>query len=119
MVVVAVKEQGRNREAARSRRVTRPHAIPLRPPSQMRPSAVRLARIIPRTQLPPHATVITPVKQEAPKQNKLLEELQQRKLVAGAAYPSNVRLEPVVHKAAYKRLTKQTREELKSFVRER
>ena len=85
----------------------------------MRPSAVRLARIIPRAQLPSNLNVITPVRQEALKQNRLMEELLRRKQEAGAAYPPNIRLEPTVSKVAYKRIRKETREELKDLVRER
>jgi len=85
----------------------------------MRPTAARLVRILPRSQVPPRARIIAePIVPETQK-TTFMDFLMKRKEEAGASYPANIRLEPPLSKRVFKHVGKDTREELQALLKER
>ena len=89
----------------------------------MRATLPRLVRVIPKSQLveqgiPLRRALPEPVRSDV-KQPSLLEVLLKRKEDAGAAYPSNIRIEPELKMAHYRRMRKETGMQLKELAREK
>ncbi|KAI0080594.1 hypothetical protein K474DRAFT_1657747 [Panus rudis PR-1116 ss-1] len=89
----------------------------------MRPSAPRLVRVLRKSALQGNPAVLRrivpePVRSDV-RQPTLIEILQQRQLQAGAEYPKNIRIEPVVTKATFRDVAPDIREELKKLTKER
>lgn len=89
----------------------------------MRPSAVRLIRIIRRQNLPQEAkdkVIPAPVPQtEELKRPSLIDILAEQKAEAGSSWPANIRLEPVVKKDAFKPVQADVRVRMKKLLKER
>ncbi|EPQ50966.1 hypothetical protein GLOTRDRAFT_49432 [Gloeophyllum trabeum ATCC 11539] len=96
----------------------------------MHPSARRLVRIIPRSRLPtvdpntPWKSKVEiipslPPTTKAEDKPTLMDALQRRKEQAGARYPSNIRLEPLVNKRVFKPVAKEHRAVVKDMLKER
>ena len=89
----------------------------------MRATLPRLVRVIPKSQLveqgiPLRRAIPEPVRSDV-KQPSLLEVLLKRKEDAGAAYPSNIRIEPELKMAHYRLMPKETGMQLKELAREK
>ncbi|KAF9803782.1 hypothetical protein IEO21_09570 [Rhodonia placenta] len=89
----------------------------------MRPTLVRLVRILPRNQLAQEQIIRVkplpePVRSDV-RPPSLIEVLLKRKEVAGSDYPSNIRIEPPLTKASYKGVPTEIRADLREVVRER
>ena len=84
----------------------------------MRPTLVRLVRVVPRSQVDPALRPIPqPVRSDIPKPT-LIEVLQKRKEEAGEAYPSNIRIEALETKTALRGLPREARKTLATMLRE-
>lgn len=88
----------------------------------MRPSPVRLVRILPRSEVTNVASKIQPlpepVRSDTPKIN-IFQLLQQRKEAAGASYPSNIRFEPAVSKKDFYGVPADLRRQLRDMTKEK
>ncbi|KAJ3572807.1 hypothetical protein NP233_g2843 [Leucocoprinus birnbaumii] len=88
----------------------------------MKASAIRLVRIIPRKALDPAAVKVVdapaPQTQDL-RQPTVLQLLQQQREAAGAEWPKNIRIEPVVKKGEYRPVQAEVRTQLKKMLRER
>jgi hypothetical protein len=91
----------------------------------MRATLPRLIRVVTRSQLKaeyPGSTVVRalpkPVRSDG-KQPTLIDSLLKRKQDMGAAYPPNIRIEPVLTKQTFEGLPVEAREELKELLKER
>lgn len=89
----------------------------------MRPTIPRLVRVIPKSRLveqgiPLKRAIPEPVRSDV-KQPSLIEVLLTRKEEAGAAYPPNIRIEPELKMAHYRRMPKETGMQLKELAREK
>ncbi|KAI0797836.1 hypothetical protein C8Q75DRAFT_739815 [Abortiporus biennis] len=89
----------------------------------MRPTLVRLVRIIPRSQLvgdsassKPIRPLPGPVRSDV-KKPTLIELLQERSKAAD--FPANIRIEPVVPRNAFRDVAPEVRSELKELLKER
>ncbi|KAI0057095.1 hypothetical protein BV25DRAFT_1831469 [Artomyces pyxidatus] len=90
----------------------------------MRPSLPRLVRILPRTAVTPTSGRPRPrIYDELPKEARqitpLIDVLQKRKQEAGAAYPPNIRIEPVISKRTFRGLKGEAIAPLRQVLRER
>ncbi|KAG5645881.1 hypothetical protein DXG03_005028 [Asterophora parasitica] len=89
----------------------------------MRPSAIRLIRVLRRKSLPVEITeriIPAPAPQtEELKRDNLIDILMKQKTEAGPSWPANIRLEPVVKKDALKRVQADVRVRLKKLMKER
>jgi hypothetical protein len=88
----------------------------------MRASAVRLVRIIPRKALNPASTKVLhapPPQAQELRQPTVLDLLNQQREKAGPEWPANIRLEPVVKKAAFRPVRAELRTQLKKLLKER
>ena len=94
----------------------------------MHPSVPRLLRILPRSAVvttEPGATKLPKAKifEELPKDVRkppsLLEVLLKRKKEAGASYPPNIRIEPVMSRQTFAGVAKEVRASLRATLRER
>ncbi|CAL1704263.1 unnamed protein product [Somion occarium] len=88
----------------------------------MRPSAPRLVRVLRRTQLQGtpaiRRLVPEPVHQNA-RPPVLIEVLRQRQVQAGANYPSNIRIEPIITKRTFRNVPAEARDQLRRLIKER
>ncbi|KAH9842333.1 uncharacterized protein C8Q71DRAFT_199117 [Rhodofomes roseus] len=89
----------------------------------MRPSLPRLVKVIPKSQLaqqgiPLQRTLPEPVRSDI-KQPTLIELLMKRRADAGESYPSNIRIEPELKMAHFRRFPKEVGMELKEMAREK
>jgi len=89
----------------------------------MHPSLPRLVKVVPKSQLvkqgiPLRRTVPEPVRSDI-KQPTLIEVLLKRKADAGESYPSNIRIEPELKMAHFRRFPKEVGMELKEMAREK
>ncbi|KAK7693289.1 hypothetical protein QCA50_002856 [Cerrena zonata] len=89
----------------------------------MRPSAPRLVRILRRSQIqgtPAARRVVPePLNQHAGRLPALNDILNQRRVQAGAQYPSNIRIEPAITSRTFRNIPIHTRETLKKLIKER
>ncbi|TFY70521.1 hypothetical protein EVG20_g2478 [Dentipellis fragilis] len=90
----------------------------------MRPSLPRLLRIVPRSAVTPQAArkrvkIYEEIPKELRVQPTLLQVLQKRRDEAGADYPPNIRIEPVVSKQTFSGVKPDAREPLRNVLRER
>jgi hypothetical protein len=91
----------------------------------MRPSLSRLVRVLPRSAIPvrehghPPLRVYEEIPKDARKQPSLLEILLKEKEAAGANYPPNIRIEPVVSKKTFAGVKRGFVAPLKEILRER
>ncbi|KAF9452847.1 hypothetical protein P691DRAFT_149678 [Macrolepiota fuliginosa MF-IS2] len=88
----------------------------------MRPSVVRLVRIIPRKALDPAAAKVVnapPPQIQEIQQPTVLDLLRKQRETAGAEWPANIRIEPVVKKEAFKPVQAEVRTQLKKLLKER
>ncbi|KAI0721611.1 hypothetical protein C8T65DRAFT_201165 [Cerioporus squamosus] len=84
----------------------------------MRPTLVRLVRVLPRSQVDPSLRPVPPpVRSDVP-QPSLIEVLQKRKEDAGADYPSNIRIEGLEAKTALRGLPREARKSLAAMLKE-
>ncbi|KZT74194.1 hypothetical protein DAEQUDRAFT_293719 [Daedalea quercina L-15889] len=89
----------------------------------MRPSIPRLVRVISKSDLvqqgiPLKRTKPEPLRSDI-KQPTLIEVLMKRKADAGENYPTNIRIEPELKMAHYRRVPKEIGMELKEMAREK
>ncbi|KAI0736620.1 hypothetical protein C8Q72DRAFT_800744 [Fomitopsis betulina] len=89
----------------------------------MRPTLPRLVRIIPKSQLveqgiPLKRAIPEPIRSDV-KQPTLIEVFLNRKKEAGPAFPSNIRIEPELKMAHYRRMPKEAGMQLKQLAREK
>lgn len=88
----------------------------------MKASAVRLMRIIPRKVLDPASVKVLdapPPQIQELHQPTVLELLHQQREKAGADWPANIRIEPVVKKEALRPVQAEMRTQLKKLLKER
>jgi hypothetical protein len=88
----------------------------------MRPSAIRLVRIIPRKALNPATVKVlqAPAPQtEELHQPTLIDILNRQREKAGPEWPANIRLEPMVKKAAFQPVRAELRTHLRKLLKER
>jgi hypothetical protein len=92
----------------------------------MRPSLPRLVRVLPRSAIPvrehghlPPARVYEELPKGSSRQPSLLEILLKEKEAAGANYPPNIRIEPVVSKKTFAGVKREFVAPLKAVLRER
>lgn len=88
----------------------------------MRPSAAQLVRIIPRKALDPAMVKVVhapPPQIQELQQPTLLDLLHKQRIKAGADWPANIRVEPVIKKAAFKPVHADVRTQLKKLLKER
>lgn len=88
----------------------------------MHSSLPRLVRVIPRSQLTSEtvAAVRTlPAPRPYVRPPTLIEILMKRKEAAGDSYPSNIRIEPVITREAFRGVPHDLRKELKDLTKER
>ncbi|RDX48296.1 hypothetical protein OH76DRAFT_664793 [Lentinus brumalis] len=84
----------------------------------MRPTLVRLVRILPRSQVDPALRPVPqPIRSDVPRPS-LIEVLQKRKEDAGADYPSNIRIEGLEAKTALRGLPREARKSLAAMLKE-
>ncbi|TFK81694.1 hypothetical protein K466DRAFT_329133 [Polyporus arcularius HHB13444] len=84
----------------------------------MRPTLVRLVRILPRSQVDPALRPVPqPIRSDVPRPS-LIEVLQKRKEDAGADYPSNIRIESLEAKTALRGLPREARKSLAAMLKE-
>ena len=84
----------------------------------MRPTLVRLVRVIPRSQVDPALRPIPePIRSHVPRPS-LIEILQKRKEEAGADYPQNIRIEALEAKTALRGLPRDARKTLATMLKE-
>lgn len=96
--------------------------LPIHSSSPMRPSLVRLVRVIPRSQLRPEDLRTVPISQPVRSDEvrpTLIELLQKRKADAGSDYPPNIRIEPTLTKKTFSGMKKEHIVELKALLKER
>ncbi|KAI0709032.1 hypothetical protein C8Q76DRAFT_769984 [Earliella scabrosa] len=85
---------------------------------RMRPTLVRLVRVIPRSQVDPALRPLPePVRSDVPRLS-LIEILQKRKEEAGANYPPNIRIESLDTKTALRGLPREARKSLANMLKE-
>lgn len=89
----------------------------------MRPTLPRLVRVLHKSQLveqgiPLKRAIPEPVRSDV-KQPTLIQVLLNRKNEAGADYPSNIRIEPELKMAHYRRMPKEAGMQLKELAREK
>ncbi len=85
---------------------------------EMRPTLVRLVRILPRSQVDPALRPVPPpIRSDVPRPS-LIEVLQKRKEDAGADYPSNIRIEGLEAKTALRGLPREARKSLAAMLKE-
>ncbi|TFK25046.1 hypothetical protein FA15DRAFT_618489 [Coprinopsis marcescibilis] len=87
----------------------------------MRPTVVRLVRVLPRSAL--HLGKQKVIPRPKPQYEDLnkpttLDILLKQKETAGDAWPSNIRIEPVVKKQAFRQVQPKLRPYLKKMLRE-
>lgn len=89
----------------------------------MRPSVPRLVRILPRHAVdksgPIPALLVSGLHRSDAKKPTLIELLQKRQQEAGADFPSNIRIEPIVPKQAFKNISPEVRTSLKRLMKEK
>ncbi|KAA1474846.1 hypothetical protein DENSPDRAFT_841493 [Dentipellis sp. KUC8613] len=89
----------------------------------MRPSFPRLLRIVSRSAVTSQTVRRVKIYEEIPKElrvrSTLLEVLQKRRDDAGADYPPNIRIEPMVSKQTFSGVKPDAREPLRNVLRER
>lgn len=88
----------------------------------MRSSLVRLVQIIPRRtlQLEEKKIHLPPTPQSHDlKQPTLIDVLVEQQASAGSSWPSNIRIEPVVKREAFKRVQSDVRTRMKKLLKER
>lgn len=84
----------------------------------MRPTLVRLVRVVPRSKVDPALRPIpAPIRSDVVRPS-LIELLQKRKEEAGADYPSNVRIEALEAKTALRGLPRDARKNLAAMLKE-
>ena len=84
----------------------------------MRPTLVRLVRVLPRSQVDPSLRPVPqPIRSDVPRPS-LIEILQKRKEDAGADYPSNIRIEALEAKTALSGLPQESRRLLAAMLKE-
>ena len=84
----------------------------------MRPTLVRLVRVIPRSQVDPALRPIPePIRSDVPRPS-LIEILQKRKEEAGADYPPNIRIEALEAKTALRGLPRDARKTIATMLKE-
>ncbi|KAJ8456333.1 hypothetical protein ONZ45_g6457 [Pleurotus djamor] len=88
----------------------------------MRASAIRQLQIVSRSSLKLKQSTINPApkhQKEQLKQPTIIDVLLKRKEKAGEAWPTNLRVEPVITKEALKNVRAEARSDLKALLRER
>ncbi|KAK0240458.1 hypothetical protein EDD85DRAFT_489417 [Armillaria nabsnona] len=87
----------------------------------MRPSAARLIRLVPRSSVQLTQKVVPSAAERPPevKPPTLLDNLLERKEKAGDNWPSNIRIETPISKAALKDVQSGVRTQLKKLLKER
>ena len=84
----------------------------------MRPTLVRLVRVVPRSQVDPALRPIPqPIRSDAPRP-PLIEILQRRKEEVGESYPANIRIEGLEAKKALQGLPREARKTLANMLKE-
>ncbi|EJF65708.1 hypothetical protein DICSQDRAFT_165417 [Dichomitus squalens LYAD-421 SS1] len=85
---------------------------------KMRPTLVRLVRVVPRSKVDPALRPIPePVRSDVPRPS-LIEVLLKRKEEAGADYPPNIRIEALKAKTALRGLPRDARKTLAAMLKE-
>lgn len=86
----------------------------------MKPSAALLVRIVPRSTVVSHVNIRpAPAPQIQELQKPTLIDLLMKRKASSPHWPSNIRLEPVVKKEAFKRVQSDVRTRLKKLLKER
>ncbi|KAF8978107.1 hypothetical protein BDQ17DRAFT_1347879 [Cyathus striatus] len=86
----------------------------------MRPSAMLLVRVLPRSALRVQSQIIPPPSPQGEILQKptLMYTLLKQKQTSGASWPANIRLEPVVKKEVFSEVESSTRVKWKKLLKE-
>ncbi|KAI0273826.1 hypothetical protein BC834DRAFT_815884 [Gloeopeniophorella convolvens] len=90
----------------------------------MRPSLPRLVRVVPRSTFTaperglPSPKIYGELPREVRKPPTLIEALLKQKEAAGASYPSNIRIEPVVSKKTFSGVKRELVPSVKAILKE-
>lgn len=92
---------------------------------KMRATLPRLVRVVTRSQLAAENTSANIVQPVLPRMRphhvepSIIQSLLERKASMGGAYPSNIRIEPILTKATFEGVPAEARKELKELLKER
>ncbi|KAF9027127.1 hypothetical protein BDZ89DRAFT_819205 [Hymenopellis radicata] len=86
----------------------------------MRPSLARLVRMLPRSAVSSEQKVVTSLASRPPqtKPLSLTDIMLEKQALAGNDWPTNLRIEPIIPKTAFKNMTPRVRSKLREMLRE-